>query len=188
MTKEQLDGDRIFVIRDFLTPAECAAFIAQSEAAGYEEATITTLAGAVMNKHYRDNSRLILDDPELATRLWQRIEPFLPAQIWNWHIVGLNERFRFYRYDVGERFKPHFDGSFRRDNGEESQLTLMMYLNADFVEGETKFYVSNGTPRLTVSPERGMALVFAHRQLHEGGTRRSRTQICLTLGCYVHHL
>jgi hypothetical protein len=44
----------------------------------------------------------------------------------------------------------------------------MVYLNDDFVGGETKFYLDDGTPRLDVKPERGMALVFVHRQLHEG--------------------
>jgi hypothetical protein len=41
---------------------------------------------------------------------------------------------------VGQKFAPHFDGFFRRSNGERSQLTFMVYLNADFTGGETKFY------------------------------------------------
>jgi predicted 2-oxoglutarate/Fe(II)-dependent dioxygenase YbiX len=168
MTKESLDGDYIFVLRNFLTPQECAEFIAQSEQAGYEEATITTAAGFVMNKDVRDNARLIQDDPELAARLWQRAESFLPRRIRSWQSGGFNERFRFYRYDPGQQFAPHWDGCFRRDNGEQSQLTFMVYLNDDFTGGETKFYLNNGMPRLEVKPERGMALVFVHRQLHEG--------------------
>ena len=35
MQKQCLDGDRIFVIRDFLTPEESAAFVARSEQKGY---------------------------------------------------------------------------------------------------------------------------------------------------------
>jgi predicted 2-oxoglutarate/Fe(II)-dependent dioxygenase YbiX len=168
MTKESLDSDYIFVIRNFCTPKECGAFVTQSEQAGYDEATITTAGGFVMNKDVRDNARLILDDPELAARLWPRAELFLPRRIRNWQAVGLNERFRFYRYDPGQRFAPHWDGCFHRDNGEQSQLTFMVYLNEDFTGGETKFYLDNGMPRLEVKAERGMALVFVHRQLHEG--------------------
>jgi predicted 2-oxoglutarate/Fe(II)-dependent dioxygenase YbiX len=168
MTKEGLDGDHIFVLHNFFTPEECDAFIAQSEQAGYEEATITTAAGAVMNKDVRDNARLILDDKELAAGLWQRAGPFVPARIRNWQAVGFNERFRFYRYDPGQQFAPHWDGCFHRDNGEQSQLTFMVYLNDDFNGGETKFYLDNRMARLEVKPERGMALVFVHRQLHEG--------------------
>jgi hypothetical protein len=168
ITKESLDADCIFTIRNFFAPSECDSCIAQSEQAGYEEATITTAAGFVLDKEVRDNARLILDDPELAVRLWQRAEPFLPRRIRNWQVIGFNERFRFYRYDPGQKFAPHWDGFFRRDNGEQSQLTFMVYLNDDFTGGETKFYLDNGMPRLDVKPERGMALVFVHRQLHEG--------------------
>src|SRR5262245_58346895 len=45
MRKEQLDGDDVFVIHDFFTPAECAVAIARSEASGFDEAPITTSAG-----------------------------------------------------------------------------------------------------------------------------------------------
>ena len=168
ITKESLDADLIFVLRTFFSPEECAAWIAQSEQAGYEEATITTAAGFVMDKDVRDNARLIVDDVDLAGRLWQRAEPFLPRRIRSWQACGFNERFRFYRYDPGQKFAPHWDGSFYRDNGEESRLTFMVYLNDDFTGGETRFYLDNGMPRLEVKPERGMALVFVHRQLHEG--------------------
>jgi predicted 2-oxoglutarate/Fe(II)-dependent dioxygenase YbiX len=168
MNKESLDEDNIFVIRNFLTPEECSDFVARSEQAGYEEATITTTAGFVMNKDVRDNARLLLDEVDLAARLWQRAAPFLPQNIRNSQAVGFNERFRFYRYDPGQKFAPHWDGCFERDNGERSQLTFMVYLNDDFAGGETKFYLNNGMPRLEVRPERGTALVFVHQQLHEG--------------------
>ncbi len=170
MHKECLDGDSIFAIHDFVTPEECGFFIANSEEAGYNEATITSLAGFVMDKETRDNARFILDDASLAERLWQRARPFLPSAIRDWRVVGLNERFRFYRYDPGQKFAPHFDGYFRRDNGEQSQLTFMVYLNAEFSGGATSFYLDNGVHRLCVRPERGEALVFVHRQLHEGAT------------------
>ncbi len=140
MNKEQLDGDRIFVIPGFLTDEECRSFVARSEQAGFEEATITTASGFVMAKEVRDNARLILDDGTLAHTLWQRAQPFVPQTIEAWHAVGFNERFRFYRYDVGQKFAPHFDGYFRREDGARSQLTFMVYLNSDFTGGETKFY------------------------------------------------
>jgi len=93
MTKESLNGDSIFVIRDFATSSECDSFIAESESSGYEEATITTATGSVINKHVRNNARLIHDNPELADRLWQRAKPFLPARMDAWRATGFNERF-----------------------------------------------------------------------------------------------
>jgi predicted 2-oxoglutarate/Fe(II)-dependent dioxygenase YbiX len=169
MHKECIDGDRIFIIHGFFTPEECGSFVARSEQAGYDEATINTSVGVVMNKAIRDNARLILDDPSLADTLWQRLQQFLPPTIEEWRVLGLNERLRFYRYDPGQKFAPHFDGYFERDNGDRSQLTFMVYLNDEFTGGETRFYGEDRTvPRAAVRPECGMALVFAHLQLHEG--------------------
>jgi predicted 2-oxoglutarate/Fe(II)-dependent dioxygenase YbiX len=187
MIKEPLDADITFVIHQFLTSQECDAFIAQSEQAGYEEATITTAAGFVMNKEVRDNARLILDDVELAARLWQRAQQFIPGRIRSWQAVGFNERFRFYRYDPGQKFAPHYDGYFERDNGEQSHYTFMVYLNDDFEGGETTFYFHYGEPRLQVKPERGMALVFVHRQLHEGApVTRGRKYVLRTDVMYAY--
>jgi len=168
VTKQPLDGEYTFVVRNFLTASECEAFIAQSEQAGYEEATITTLGGPVLDKSVRDNARLIVDDAELAARLWRRAAPVVPRFYRQWPAVGFNERFRFYRYDPGQTFAPHYDGSFYRDNGEHSELTFMVYLNDEFSGGETRFYLQDSVPRLEVKPERAMALVFVHHQLHEG--------------------
>src|SRR5262245_23073214 len=167
--KEQLDGDDVFVIDDFFTPEECAAAIARSEASGFEEATITTAAGPVMNKGMRDNARALIDDVEEADRLFDRARPLLPAVVTRrWRLCGFNERWRYYRYDPGERFFLHFDGHYGRDNGEKSQLTFMAYLNDDFAGGETNFYTREQECYLSVRPVRGLALVFVHWRLHEG--------------------
>jgi prolyl 4-hydroxylase len=56
----------------------------------------------------------------------------------------------------------HADGNFKRLNGERSMLTFMVYLNDDFVGGETVFIET------TVKPQRGMALIFHHGLLYEG--------------------
>ena len=78
-------------------------------------------------------------------------------------------RFRYYRYDPGQQFAPHYDGAFVRGPDEESKLTFMVYLNEGFAGGETNFYDGwSAAPRLSVRPECGKALVFVHRQLHEG--------------------
>jgi predicted 2-oxoglutarate/Fe(II)-dependent dioxygenase YbiX len=168
MTRESLDGDQIFVVRRFLTAEECGSFVARSERAGYDAATITTTHGAVTAMDIRDNARLIVDDQSLADSLWQRAGPCLPQRIGDWRAVGFNERFRFYRYDAGQKFAPHFDGYFRRSDDERSHLTFMVYLNADFTGGETKFYDEDRELHVTVNPECGMALGFVHLQLHEG--------------------
>jgi hypothetical protein len=169
MHRELLDGEAVFVLHDFFSPAECDAAIARAEAAGFEEATITTAGGAVMAKGIRNNARLMVDDIDLAARLFDRARPMLPANpLRAWEVVGFNERWRYYRYDPGERFAPHYDGSFVRGEDQKSQLTFMIYLNDDFAGGETKFYFLSEEPYLCVRPVRGQALVFVHWKLHEG--------------------
>jgi predicted 2-oxoglutarate/Fe(II)-dependent dioxygenase YbiX len=120
------------------------------------------MGGFVMAPEIRNNTRVIVDDVDRAADLWSRVHDQIPELVYGRRSVGLNERFRFYRYDPGERFAAHFDGSFRRENGEASLLTFMIYLNEGFGGGETWFQETSITPRT------GMALVFKHNLLHEG--------------------
>ena len=140
MDVEYLHGRKLFVIPQFLTPEECETFIEQSERLGYADAPINTSFGPLVRKDVRDNQRLLLDDPGLATAWWDRANGLLVEEWCGWKVVGLNERFRFYRYAPGRRFAPHTDGCFQRDNGEQSQFTFLVYLN----EG---FGGSDGVPR-----------------------------------------
>src|SRR6478735_1004453 len=100
MDKELLDGEDVFVIHGFLPREVCDRLIARSEAIGYEAATV----GDVLITGVRNNARVVLDDPDLA-ELWARAGPFMP-QVGGWEPVGLNDRFRFYRYDTAEAFAP----------------------------------------------------------------------------------
>ena len=166
MHKEMIDRDNIFLVHDFLAPEECVALIALSEQAGFGAAPITTSTGFVMRKDVRNNERVMIDDVPFALQLFERVRGFLPSPFMFRTVVGLNERFRYYRYDIGQRFAPHYDGCFERDNGERSEFTFMIYLNDDFSGGETKFY--HGERKRIIVPRQGTALVFYHHQLHEG--------------------
>ena len=71
-------------------------------------------------------------------------------------LIGLNRRWRFYRYDAGGTYRPHVDGAWpgssvtgSRDRpryeydafGDRlSRLTMLVYLNDDFEGGETAFF------------------------------------------------
>jgi predicted 2-oxoglutarate/Fe(II)-dependent dioxygenase YbiX len=123
-------------------------------------------ASAGSSPAVRDNQRLLVDDPELATARRDRAKGLLVEEWFGSKAVGLNERFRFYRYDPGQRFTPHMDGCFQRDNGQQSQFTFLVYLNDGFEGGATAFHESRAS--LVMTPERGKALVFYHRQVHEG--------------------
>jgi prolyl 4-hydroxylase len=156
-------ADGIFTLDAVLNQAECEHYIQLTEGVGFEAATITTLSGQFeMRPSVRNNDRVIVDDAALGASLWARVRERIPATFRGQEAIGLNERFRYYRYTPGQRFRLHADGAFRRDNGEASLLTMMIYLNAGFTGGETKFREH------IVTPQAGMALFFDHRLLHEG--------------------
>lgn len=97
---------------------------------------------------------------------------------------GLNRRWRIYRYEPSgqESFAPHIDAGFppsgvsesgslvwddsaslRSEEDEEivSRLTVLMYLNDDFVGGETNFFSpQNMQPIASVRPVAGSVLLF----------------------------
>jgi predicted 2-oxoglutarate/Fe(II)-dependent dioxygenase YbiX len=152
----------IFIIEDFWNLEECDDFIFKSEAIGYEPATIETEGGQKVVTSVRNNNRVIYKDYELADILWLQLKPFAPKQIGYSKAVGLNELFRFYKYQPGQEFKRHRDQSYIRSEGEASYYTFMIYLNEDYEGGETNF------GNLVIQPKKGLALVFLHSLEHEG--------------------
>ena len=175
MTKEQLDGDRVFLIHDFLPQAACVELIRRSESLAWE---VGTVGGDVITD-VRNNDRVLFDDPPLAADLFRRARAFLPDEIEGLTLVGFNERWRFYRYHPGQIFKPHRDGMYQRlEAWEESRLTFMVYLNDQMTGGQTRFFEGmeeafHGRPYLSVRPKEGTGLVFVHRIWHEGAVVES---------------
>lgn len=91
------------IVEGFFTPEECKGFIDFSEKQGYEESLIRTREGEVMNKEIRDNDRVIWDNPQIAEQIWGMVKDMLPSDIDGYEPLGLNERFRFYRYKDGQQ-------------------------------------------------------------------------------------
>jgi len=155
-------SDIIWTIDGFLSNMDCDDLILFSEQKGYEAAKVSLPNGAKMIKGIRNNYRLIYSDIQLANNYWSRLRQFCPKEIENNQASGLNEQFRFYKYESNQRFKRHVDGRFKRNETEESRITFMIYLNDDYVGGETKF------DKVTIEPKTGTALCFIHEQKHEG--------------------
>lgn len=152
----------IYTISNFMSSKESAGWIKFSEEKGYEEAKITMGQQQVMAKSVRNNERLIYDDVDLERKLWNRIKDYVPKETMYGRAMGLNERFRFYKYYPGQQFKPHQDGSYIRNIHEWSSYTFMIYLNEEMKGGATKFSTCE------IVPETGMALIFRHELIHEG--------------------
>jgi hypothetical protein len=170
--REYVEGDAldlahpmVFSVDGVLTDAECQALVREVDARGPTSAPITTGRGFVHRPDIRNNTRVMFDDVPLAARLFTRLGDCLPGPMCGGLLpVGLNERFRGYRYEPGQRFAPHYDGAFVRNPSEQSLLTFMVYLNQDF-EGGTTDFLQYG---VRVQPRTGRALLFQHFLLHEG--------------------
>jgi hypothetical protein len=170
----------VLTIDHLLSAEECAALCAVADAAGYEDAPITTAAGFQMLKDVRNNDRAMVDDVERAALLWERARPWLPA-VDGELPIGLNERLRFYRYRAGQKFDWHSDGYYQTPDGRSRSLyTFMIYLNEGCVGGETRIqhpelmsaaeaiFAAGGDPVIDVVPRTGRALAFLHPLRHTG--------------------
>lgn len=132
--------------------------------------------------YYRNNDRFVLDDEELANKLFEKVRPYLPETIEGnfaiqaengiWHLKELNSRIRFCKYSANQYFHRHLDGVHYRNNTIQSKLTFMIYLNSstDFIGGRTLFFKTKETNEIWASyiPKQGDLIVFDHNVWHEG--------------------
>ena len=155
----------ILEIADVLSLEECQALITKIDAMDPYVAPINTAFGPQLHTDVRNNERVMFDDEDLAGRLFDKARDRVPDVVLSLKLVSANERIRCYRYKPGMRFAPHRDGSFRRDDSEQSLYSYLVYLNAGFKGGETRFFTE---PEIAVKPEVGKGLLFQHSIIHEG--------------------
>lgn len=153
--EKALIDDNILIVPNLLSDQECQKYITLSEQIGYTETVFPTSRGLHQRPEIRNNSYVALNDAALATNLWQRLAAYLsPA-------VGLNQQWQFYRYNRHQKFTLHRDCPHRCGNY-VSQFTFLVYLNQEFVGGETYFPEFS----LKILPKTGMAVLFRHHLLH----------------------
>jgi WD40 repeat protein len=161
-----------FTLEGVIGPEECLNLIRAAQTSGYCKAV------AGYPPSYRNNSRLVVDDVQLAEELFHRIRRQIPDPLVDengvrWRPIGINERFRFCCYGPGQFFKIHRDGVFHRSAHQCSRLTFMVYLNSslEFEGGATRFFPSSnsaGTPLASIAPQSGTLIVFDHSLWHDG--------------------
>lgn len=125
--------------------------------------------------------RATLFSKKLAEDIFIRIKNHLPEQK-GYEAIGINESFRFIDYKESGVLIPHYDNEYRRDNGEISLLTLVIYLKTAN-NGRTQFIkeirknhnfedwnrMANQNEILeTAENKTGSALIFPHYTLHQG--------------------
>jgi WD40 repeat protein len=135
-------------------------------------------------KYYRNNDRLVEDNLDLATKLFDRLNSIenMDAKVKK-EFVSLNDRIRFCSYRSGQEFSKHQDGIYYPNDQQKSKLTFLLYLNGteEFHGGETNFFKEkmDVEPIASISPKKGMLVVFDHRIWHQGASISDGTKYIL---------
>ncbi|MDB2705070.1 2OG-Fe(II) oxygenase [Pseudomonadota bacterium] len=155
--RELLQVPGAFQLLNVLSKDECDRLISISEQLEFLPDAAVSLPRSV---RHNDSLTWIVDEKTDDT-IWQRIAPLMDDRqaIFNGSkALGLNARFRFYRYSPDDYFKPHSDGSWpgsRIIDGElvtnaypdrYSQMTALILLSEDFLGGATRFMVNADDP------------------------------------------
>ena len=181
--RQDLDGAKIYLLRQVMLPSECKALIAQAEALGFSRAGLAIGDDQYrVNERARNNLRVIIESATLAAALWGRVRGCVTIKHEGATAVGVNERFRVYKYEAGHHFSPHYDLRNQLPQG-ETRCSFVIYLSEGFLGGGTRFFEEkskssrrgqergrkfNNQPRLCAKPPIGGAVVFDHLLLHEG--------------------
>ncbi len=146
-----------FQLLNVLAKDECEKLISISEQLGFLPDAAVSLPRSV---RHNDSLTWIVDE-QTDGIIWQRIAHLMDdrqAIFGGSEALGINARFRFYRYSPNDYFKPHSDGSWpgSRIIDDElvtnaypdrySQMTALILLSEDFQGGETRFMVNADDP------------------------------------------
>lgn len=173
-TVERREVDRVpgaFQLVGLLDADECERLVDLSESLGYLEDAAVSLPRDV---RHNDSFTWVADDAT-CDLIWQRCHRLIHDDSeYNAGkaVLGLNARFRFYRYREGDYFAPHTDGSWPGsrvidgalvDNAYPdrwSQFSFLLFLSGGYKGGATRFHAGGAT--VDVRTPRGAALCFPH--------------------------
>ncbi len=174
----------VFQLLNVLSRDECRRFIELTESLGYLPDAAVSLPRSVRHNH---NVTWVVDE-QTDGIIWSRCKDLAADDrgfFGGKNPLGLNARFRFYRYERGDFFKPHTDGAWPGSRVIErqlvpnaypdrfSQMSVLLFLSGDFEGGDTQFWViKNDSSRPARSPDEaewvnvktpaGGALCFPH--------------------------
>lgn len=209
------------LLHNILSREECQQLANLADRQGFEKALVNVGGGKFAEMlGTRNHGICRYDDPHIADQIWQRVLkaaerdktvhndllhiPWVnercrhPQQVKPFRAVGLNENLRFLRYEAGQHFGPHVDGSYVRGTeagieryGEQSFVSFQLYLNEGFKGGATRFISEYdayselrdqqppqpggkgwSSPKKplghSIIPRAGSVLLFQHDCCHEG--------------------
>lgn len=183
MQTVRTDDGLIHVMPKLLSDDLMERMLMSANDKGWEPALVNIGNGKQAYKpNTRKCDRSLVMDPELCLEIWNLVKHVVPTDTSFGTPVGLNPLLRFLKYDPGDYFKIHNDGTYVDDKGHESRLTVQMYLNEGYTGGETVFYSGYGgglIPKYTHAPHTGDVVVFDQRIPHEGAVLRSGTKLAV---------
>jgi len=143
-----------YQLLNVFSPLECRRLIELSERLGYLKDAAVSLPREI---RHNDNVVWIADD--VTERIiWQRVAALCDRELEVFggkRPLGLNGRFRFYRYGLQDFFKFHSDGAWPGSRVVDGRLvanayddryslmTFLILLNDDFEGGATRFLVND---------------------------------------------
>ena len=157
-------------LRNVLSDAECDRLGALSEALGYDDDAPVSLPRHIL---HADNVTWVVDE-SVDGAIWSRCKEFFaPSEYSSLKPLGLNPRFRFYRYGPGDYFASHADGAWPGSRvvdgrlvhdayGDRlSELTFLLFLSDGYEGGRTMFRIGDGALAAVPTPK-GAVLCFPH--------------------------
>ena len=170
------DLSSAFILENVLSSEECQRFIDVTEQLGYTEDAPVSLPHSF--RHMQNCNWLV--HASVADTIFARIVSSLPAaasKVVDGAAVGLNARFRCYKYQAGDYFKYHTDGSWPGSlalpdsqgklklewdafGDRWSHYTFLILLSDGYTGGRTLFKTASGT--IAVRTPKGAVLCFPH--------------------------
>jgi predicted 2-oxoglutarate/Fe(II)-dependent dioxygenase YbiX len=161
-----------------LTPDDCARWIEAAERAEFTKSGDREIFSG-------NRLRTVLTDQDAADAVWQQIKPHVTKRRTHrgkdgnhsyggvgaipdgeYEPFGVSPMFRFSKYVSGGSFGWHVDTCYAKGPHEVGMDTLLLYLNDDYVGGETVLKLLPET--VVMTPKTGSALAFYHFQTHAG--------------------
>lgn len=159
VTRTNIEGvPGAFQLLNVLSAEECQALIDATESMEYTEDAAVSLG-----RNIRHNMNLsCIVDTSTERLIWSRVAPLVnvesTAPFAGKIPLGLNQRFRFYRYKKGDYFATHTDGAWPGSKivnekpvtdafGDRYSLySFLIFLSDEFTGGETQFLVDKSDP------------------------------------------
>lgn len=159
---QRVDIDELpggFQLLNVLSNEECDSLIKETENLNYTEDAAVSLPRDV---RHNNNLVWVIDD-KTHNIIWDRVKNFIfdKDNIFEGKkALGINKRFRFYKYGKGDFFKLHIDGAWPGSAvinnklimdaypDRFSQMTFLVLLSEDFEGGATQFLIDKDNPKL----------------------------------------